>query len=251
MRTTNNTVLITGGSAGIGFAIAKALVDQGNKVIITGRNRERLDKAAAALGGATAIAMDVSRPADIDALAERIRTEFPDLNIVINNAGNAYAYEMGIGTETAIKAADEMQTNFFAVLHLNEQLLPLLQQQPEAAIVHVTSIVAIAPNHNLPTYSASKAALHSYSLSLRHTLAKNSPVKVFELMPPLVNTEFSKPIGGERGIAPEAVAGDLLDALAGNRYEIRTGATADLYALYLSSPEAAFDTMNNRSEAVK
>lgn len=244
MNTTKNTILITGGSAGIGFEIAKAFSKTGNKVIITGRNEERLKKAAAQLDNVTAIVSDVSKEADIAALAERIRTEFPDLNIVINNAGNAYVYKLATG-ESATKAIEEMQTNYFSVISLNEQLIPVLEKQPEAAIVNVSSIVAFVPGHSLPTYSASKAALHSYTRSLRYTLSKTSAIKVFELMPPLVNTDFSREIGGENGIPPAVVAEDLLHAISSDNYEIRTGQTEQMYQLYRSAPTDAMAAMND------
>jgi uncharacterized oxidoreductase len=128
-------------------------------------------------------------------------------------------------------------------VRLNEQLLPLLEQQPEAAIVNVSSVVAFAPGKRLATYAASKAALHSYSQTLRLALAPGS-VKVFELMPPLVNTEFSTEIGGHRGIPPAQVAEEFLAALAEDRYEIRVGQTEALFQLFLSSPADALGVMN-------
>jgi uncharacterized oxidoreductase len=132
------------------------------------------------------------------------------------------------------------------VIRLNEKLLPLLKKQPEAAIVNVSSIVAFAPGISLATYAASKAAVHSYSQALRLTLERTTAVKVFELMPPLVNTEFSQEIGGSNGIHPSVVAGDLLKALEANEYEIHVGATAEMYQLFLSSPAAALQAINSR-----
>jgi uncharacterized oxidoreductase len=243
MKTTKNTILITGGSAGIGFEIAKIFSKAGNKVIITGRNEERLQKAAAQLENVTTIVSDVSKDADIEALTARIKTDFPELNIVINNAGNAYVYSLGSGASAA-KAIDEMQTNYFSIINLNEQLIPVLNNHPEAAIVNVSSIVAFVPGSSLPTYSASKAALHSYTKTLRHTLGKAGAIKVFELMPPLVNTDFSQEIGGEKGIHPSVVATDLFNALETNNYEVRVGQTEDMYQLYRSSPADALVAMN-------
>lgn len=244
MKTTGNTVLITGGSAGIGLEIARALIEQGNEVIITGRNEERLKQAAGQLGQVTTIVNDIAKEADLLALVQRVEKDFPQLNIVINNAGHAYAYPLNDKANAAAKAKAEMQTNYFSVLDLNERLLPLLSRQPEAAIVNVSSIVAFVPGSNIPTYSDTKAALHSYTQSLRFTLAQTSNIKVFDLMPPLVNTEFSKEIGGERGIPPQAVASAFMEALAGDRYEIRVGDTEQLYQLFHADPEAAFTTMN-------
>ncbi|WP_276480146.1 SDR family oxidoreductase [Paraflavitalea pollutisoli] len=246
MKLSKNTVLITGGSAGIGFAIAQKLTAQGNKVIITGRNRERLDKALAQLPQATGIVSDVADEQDVRSLVTRLEKEFPDLNVVINNAGRAILYSLADSKANAYSnAADELHTNYLSVIRLNELLLPLLQRQPDASIVNVSSIVAFAPNASLSSYGASKAALHSYSQSLRIAL-QDTNIKVFELMPPLVDTEFSQEIGGSKGIPAAAVADALLDAFRNNTFEIHVGGTADFYKLYLSSPELALQTINAR-----
>ena len=251
MKTTNNTVLITGGSAGIGFEIARLLSEKNNHVIITGRNKERLEKAAGQLQNVTAIVSDVTSPNDVNKLVEKIEKDFPGLNMVINNAGNAFLYDLAEeNVNAAEKALQEMTTNYISVIALNEKLLPLLKQQSEAAIVNVSSVVAFVPG-SLATYSASKAALHSYTQSLRLAL-QDSAIKVFELMPPLVNTEFSEPIGGSKGIAPSKVAEDLLDAFEKDELEIHVGQTADLYKLYLSSPAEALNFFHkSRKELVK
>ena len=252
MKSSNNTILITGGSTGIGFALAKLFSSRGNRIIITGRNEQRLKTAVAQLQNTTAIAGDVSDPADVTRLVDILRRDHPELNIVINNAGKAFFYDLAAeDADAARKAGEEMLTNYLSVIRLNEQLLPLLKQQPEAAIVNVSSIVAFVPGARLATYAASKAALHSYTLSLRHKLAQSSDVKVFELMPPLVDTEFSAEIGGHNGIAPSAVAEALVEALERDEYEIRVGRTEDIYRLYLSSPEQAFQAMNATPEPVE
>ena len=138
----------------------------------------------------------------------------------------------------------ELYTNYLSIIRLNTKLLPLLKQHQEAAIVNVTSVVAYVPG-GLATYSASKAALHSYTQSLRFELEQQYPyIKVFELFPPLVNTDFSKPIGGEKGISPAVVASELYRGLENDIYEIRAGATEDIYKLFLSSPEKAFAAMH-------
>jgi len=250
MKTINNTVLISGGSAGIGFEMARIFSENGNKVIITGRNEDRLRQAAAQLKNVTAIVSDISNAGDTQRLVKQMNTDFPQLNMVINNAGRALLYNLATDNVNASeKAADEMLTNYLSVIRLNEQLLPLLKQQPEAAIVNVSSVVAFVPGA-LATYSASKAALHSYTQSLRLALQQYPGLHVFELMPPLVNTEFSAPIGGEKGIPPSAVAQRLMTALEANEYEIRVGQTEDIYRLYLSSPAEALNVMN-KSRAVE
>lgn len=243
MKTTQNTVLITGGSAGIGFEIARLFSQQGNHVIIVGRDEERLAKAAAKLQHVTPLVGDVSKEEDVETLVKILYTDFPNLNVVVNNAGSAFLNNLLETDHTFEKAQDEMLTNYLSIIRLNEKLLPLLTKQDEAAIVNVSSIVAFAPNNLLPTYGASKAALHSYTQSLRLSLAK-TPVKVFELMPPLVNTDFSQAIGGANGISPAVVAEDLLNAFQTDTFEIHVGRTAEFYKLFHSSPEAALLAMN-------
>lgn len=245
MKTTKNTILITGGSAGIGFEMAKLFVQKGNHVIITGRDAKRLEAAAAQLQNVTAIVSDVSKPEEVASLVSRVEAEYPNLNLVINNAGRAFAYQLLPNANAHDKAADEMNTNYLSIIRLTEALLPLLNKQPEAAIVNVSSIVAFVASYRTPTYAASKAALHSYTQSLRFTLEKEgTATKVFELMPPLVNTDFSQEIGGSNGIAPEVVANDLLHALENNQYEVHVGQTAALYQLTFSAPDDAFQALN-------
>ncbi|GAA0554477.1 SDR family oxidoreductase [Chitinophaga japonensis] len=243
MKTQNNTMLVTGGSAGIGFAIAKLFNEKGNKVIITGRDASRLEQAAAQLPGVTPLISDVTSEADVDKLVETLRTQFPALNVLVNNAGYAAYYQLAGGGENWPEAQAEMHTNYLSLVRLTEKLLPLLQQQPAAAVVNVSSIVAYAPGLRLPTYSASKAAVHAYTRVLRLAL-QDTPVKVFELMPPLVNTSFSAAIGGENGIPPETVAQELLAHMERDEYSIHVGDTANIYALLRESPDKALLALN-------
>jgi uncharacterized oxidoreductase len=248
MKSSQNTVLISGGSAGIGFEIARLFSDNDNQVIITGRDQERLQNAASRLKNVTAISSDISDPDDVNALAERIYKDFPSLNVVINNAGRALLYDITAKDINGFdKAGEEMLTNYLSIIRLNEKLLPLLKKQDEAAIVNVSSIVAFLPG-SLTGYSASKAALHSYTQSLRMALEDNSAVKVFELMPPLVDTEFSREIGGSRGISPKQVADEFFSAWQNDELEIRVGQTEQLYRLYLSSPAEALKVMKNQRQ---
>ncbi|TCC87995.1 SDR family NAD(P)-dependent oxidoreductase [Pedobacter frigiditerrae] len=244
MKTTKNTILITGGSAGIGFETAKLLSEQGNNVIIIGRDQNRLDEAKAKLNNVTAIKADVSKAEDVKELVATIARLYPELNVVINNAGRALLYNLADESQNAYSnAEDEMLTNYLSIIRLNQQLLPLLKHQKEAAIVNVSSIVAYVPGITLPTYAASKAAVHSYTTSLRLSL-ENTSVKVFELFPPLVNTEFSAAIGGHNGIEPLQVAEELLEGLKNDEFEIRVGDTAKIYDLFRSSPVDALNVMN-------
>ncbi|WP_125720456.1 SDR family oxidoreductase [Flavobacterium ustbae] len=247
MKTLNNTILITGGGSGIGLEMAR-LFSADNKVIITGRTADKLQKAAKELPNVTPIVADINNANDVNNLTAELNDKFPDLNIVINNAGLAYSFKLTDENAGAFeKASEEIMTNCLSIVRLTEKLLPLLQRQQEAAFVNVSSIAAFSPGMAVPGYAVSKAALHSYSQVLRISLEKQDKkpiVKVFELMPPLVNTSFSKDIGGQNGISPQEVALELKKALESETYEIHVGATADFYKLYLSSPETALQVMN-------
>jgi len=221
MKTTKNTVLVTGGSAGIGLEIARLLASLDNTVIITGRNEERLARAAALSPNIVPFRADVTNTADVEALRTEIEQKYPEFNILVNNAGYAEVYELN-GTGPAWeRAGREMDTNYLSVIRMTDALLPLLLGKPEAAIVNVTSVVAFFPAKILPTYSAIKAALHVYTDLLRQGL--DGRVEVYELIPPLVNTEFSKAIGGEKGIPASEVAEELLQAFKERRWSIPVG----------------------------
>lgn len=221
MKTTKNTVLVTGGSAGIGLEIAKLLASQDNRVIITGRNEERLARAAALSGNIVPFRADVTNVADVEALRAEVERRYPELNILVNNAGYAEAYELSGGAPAGESAAREMETNYLSVIRITDALLPILTGKPEAAIVNVSSVAAFFPVKILPTYSASKAALHVYTELLRQGL--DGRVEVYELIPPLVNTGFSKAIGGEKGIPASDLAAELLQAFEDRRWNVPAG----------------------------
>jgi uncharacterized oxidoreductase len=221
MKTNGNTILITGGSAGIGFELAKQFSQLGNKVLITGRNEEKLKRAADQLENVVPIAGDVTSSESTDQLVAKIKEQYPELNMVINNAGYTDVYQLDANANAASKASREMETNYLSIVSLTEKLLPTLLQNENASVVNVTSIVAYYPQKMLPTYTASKAALKAYTDVLRQTFEDR--LNVFELIPPLVNTDFSKEIGGENGIPPKEVANELVSALEKNQWLVPVG----------------------------
>lgn len=250
MKTSENTVLITGGSAGIGLEIARLFAENNNQVIITGRNKKRLEQAASELTNVIPVNSDVTNADDVASLVQMMYQEFTTLNIVVNNAARAMVYDLASGEGNGFKnASEEMFTNYLSVVRLNERLLPLLGKQKASAIVNVSSIAAFIPG-SLVGYAASKAALHSYSNSLRMAL-EGSPLKVFELIPPLVNTEFSKEIGGRFGISPKIVAEEFFRGLENDTYEIRVGQAEQLYRLFLSSPEEALNLLKSQRKQLQ
>lgn len=223
MKTTGNTVFISGGSAGIGLAIAKKLSAAGNKIIINGRNEERLQNALQQLDNTVAIQGDLSIEADRIRIAKELKGNYPEVNIIINNAGAAFSYLLNETLNAHEKAAIEMNTNYLSVIHFTELLLPHLIQKEEAAVVNVSSIAVFGSHKLLPTYGATKAALHSYTVALRDTYEVEKNLQIYEIYPPLVNTEFSAEIGGANGIPPEEVADELFLALEKNQFDVPVG----------------------------
>ncbi len=188
MKVTGNTILITGGGSGLGRGLAEAFHKRGNTVVIAGRRKEALDQVAAANPGIVGVQLDVQSEASINAFAAELTAKYPALNVLINMAGI-------MKTEQVIdpKAAEEtINTNLLAPIRLTAALLPTLQKQPSATIMNVSSGLAFTPLALTPTYSATKAAIHSWSQSLRYQL-KGSSVEVLELAPPYVQTELLGP----------------------------------------------------------
>lgn len=244
MEITKKTVLVTGGGSGIGYATAKLLSEKGNKVIIAGRNAGKLEKAANELGVSYIVA-DVTDADAVNSLVKKLETEHSDLSILINNAGVGFVHKLGEGANAVDKARQEFETNYFAPVRLTEALLPLLRKQPEAAVVNITSNVAFHPLVVLPTYSDAKAALHSHSVALRLTLSTDTNIKIFEVMPSLINTDATKDMGGEQhGLPPEVAAEDIYNGINEDRYEIFVGEASQQHADYFADPKAAIAKFN-------
>ena len=225
MTPNNHTVLITGGATGIGFALAKKFHSEGNRVILVGRREDALRQAAAQLSGCLIAVADVSQETD----RERLVRDFPDVSILVNNAG--VQFTQPFATQTADQIAQEININLTASAQLTLAFLPILTAQREAAVVNVSSGLAIVPKETCAVYCASKAALHSFSQTLRWQL-ENSPVRVFELMPPMVATPMSQGKGhAHLKISPDELANEFWRDFQRNHYEIMGGKTKLLYWL--------------------
>lgn len=225
MTPTHHTVLITGGATGIGFALAKKFHSAGNRVILVGRREEALRQAADQLSGCLIAVADVSQETD----RERLVRDFPDVSILVNNAG--VQFTQPFATQTAEQIAQEININLTAPAQLTLAFLPILTAQREAAVVNVSSGLAIVPKETCAVYCASKAALHSFSQTLRWQL-ENSPVRVFELMPPMVATPMSQGKGhAHLKISPDELANEFWRDFQRNHYEIMGGKTKLLYWL--------------------
>lgn len=190
MNLTGRTILITGGTSGIGQGLAETFHQRGNQVIIAGRRQALLDEITAAHPGMHGLQVDMQDPAAVARLAEEIQSLFPDLDVLVNNAGisRLEAWDGdAIDIDTSLSI---IETNIMGVLRLTAALLPTLARQPSATIITTTSGLAFVPRFNYPTYCASKAFLHSWLQSLRHQL-RHRPIEVIELAPPYVQTELA------------------------------------------------------------
>lgn len=197
MEISGNTILVTGGGTGIGRELAREFHEAGNKVIIAGRRSDILDAVAAEHPGMIAMSLDIGDGQAIAGFAERIVADCSQLNVIVNNAGvMAGEDKIDLAVAEAIIA-----TNLLGPLRLTSALLPHLLAQPRAAIVNVSSALAFVPFVQTPTYCASKAALHSWTVSLRAQL-RNTAVEVIEIIPPAVQTELQPGLSGSPRAMP-------------------------------------------------
>ena len=190
MQLSGNTILITGGGSGIGRGLAEAFHANGNQVVIAGRRKHLLDETIAANPGMRAAVLDIESGDAIRSFAEQLKGDYPALNVVIHNAGIMRPEALRNGAVADAEAT--VATNLLGPIRLNAALLPTLAAQPQAAIMTVSSGLAFLPMAMTPTYCATKAAIHSYTQSLRHQL-RDTSVQVLELIPPHVQTELMGP----------------------------------------------------------
>ncbi|WP_158852193.1 SDR family oxidoreductase [Saccharothrix deserti] len=186
MKTTGNTILITGGTSGIGLGLALRFHEAGNKVIVAGRREELLDRIATDHPGVETILLDVADPASIARVGEKVAADHPELNVLINNAGIMLREDL-LDPGSLDVAESTVTTNLLGTIRMTYTFLPLLVDKDDAVVMNVSSALAFVPLPITPTYNATKAALHSFTESLRVQLA-DTPVQVIELAPPAVRT---------------------------------------------------------------
>ena len=192
MKMTGNTILVTGGGSGIGRALAERLHDRGNRVIVAGRRRALLDEVVAGRDSMAAVEMDVAEAGGVAAAVAEVNARFPELNVLVNNAGISRPEDLTADAWDLDLAEATIATNVTGVLRLTGALLPSLRRQSNATVITTTSGLAHVPLASHPTYSATKAFLHSWLQSLRHQL-RDAGVEVLELAPPYVQTELGGP----------------------------------------------------------
>jgi uncharacterized oxidoreductase len=201
MNTTENTILVTGGGSGIGRGLAEAFHKLGNKVIIAGRRQSVLDETVAANPGMASAVLDVEDAANIRSFSKKLTGDFPALNAIILNAGIMKPENLLAQTDDLSTVESTITTNLLGPIRLIAALMPHLQKQPHATIMTVTSGLAFVPMAPTPTYCATKAAIHSYTESLRYQL-KSTNIQVLELAPPYVQTELT---GSQQASDPRAM----------------------------------------------
>jgi uncharacterized oxidoreductase len=191
MKLSNRTVLVTGGTSGIGLGIAEAFQQAKSRVIVCGRNQEKLSRLEEKFPDITVLACDVGKAKEREKLAEEMLRRFPDLDILVNNAGIQRYIDLKKGYDELKSGEDEIAINFTAVVELTALFIGHLMKRPSAAIINVSSGLGFMPMLSVPVYSATKAAVHTYSLVLRQQL-KDTSVKVIEIVPPMVDTDLNK-----------------------------------------------------------
>lgn len=201
MRMTDNIILVTGGTSGIGRALAEAFHDRGNRVIVTGRRRDLLEKIAAVRPGIVGMHLDLDDPHSVARLANDVRARFPSLNVLVANAGISRTEDLASGDWNVAEAEAIVRTNILGVLRATAAFLPILREQRNAAIIATGSALAFVPRADFATYCASKAFLHSWLVSLRYQL-RNLPIEVLELSSPYVQTELT---GATQAADPRAM----------------------------------------------
>jgi uncharacterized oxidoreductase len=222
MNLAGNTVLITGGASGIGWALAERFLVAGSNVVLCGRRADKLEEKQQQYASLLTRVCDVSAEADRIALYEWVKSEVPQLNVLINNAGIQRRTQLANETEDWSGHRLEIATNFDAPVHLTTLFIPLLREQPNAAIVNVSSGLAFTPAAFAPVYSATKAALHSFTLSLRHQLAPTG-IQVIEIVPPAVATDLGGAGLHTWGVPVDEFADAIMQRLAAGELEIGYG----------------------------
>ena len=242
MNFASNTVLITGGASGIGFALAERFLRAGSAVIVCGHRPEQLRAAQDKHPQLKIRVCDVAKESDRMALCQWAVGEFPGLNVLVNNAGIQRPLQL-TRPEAWEHTHQEIAINCEAPVHLSMLLVPHLLTQPRSAIVNVTSGLSFVPMARAPIYSATKAALHSFTLSLRHQLS-NTPIQVVEIVPPAVNTDLGGPGLHTSGVPLDEFADAVMARMQAGDLEITYGFSQQASRASREQLDALFNRMN-------
>jgi uncharacterized oxidoreductase len=247
MKLSGNTILITGGSSGIGLELAKSLIKLGNKVIITGRDAARLKQAKESFPGLECIQSDAGKLTDIEELHRRVTSDFPDANILINNAGIMKKVNLHHAADDLPGLVEEIDVNLMSQIRMAAKFIPHLKTKKSAAIVNNSSALAFIPFPIVPVYCATKAGIHAFTQCLRVQL-KNTNIKVFELLPPATRTPIMDWVVRESGngipqMPVEDMVRETIKALKQDRLEICPGPANLLKIVSRIAPNLIFSQM--------
>lgn len=218
MHMNGNTIFITGGTSGIGRALAEAFHELGNKVIVAGRRKALLDEVSAANPGIDGVVLDVADPEDIKRAAREVIERYPSVNVLINNAG-IMPFDDASQRIDNVKARSIIDTNLLGPILLTSEFIEHLKKRPQATIIHNTSVLAYLPLASTAVYSATKAALHSYAMAQRFQL-RDTSVRVQEIAPPWVDTDLIKKSGDPRAMPLDAFISKTMAGLATDAEEV-------------------------------
>lgn len=251
MKINNSTILVTGGTSGFGFEFAKQLTALGATVIITGRNQEKLNEAKKKLPKVHTFQSDVSNPEDIARLYKNVTAQFPDLSIIINNAGEMRRLNL---LDTSVDQYDvnrEIAINLSGPVRMVQEFLPHLRTKRSAAILNVTSGLSLIPFPLSPIYSATKSGLRAYTQSLRAQLKKTN-IKVFELVAPSANTplgdKFTNDVDARMNMEPDKVVEAAVKGLLKDKFEIVPGMAKLLKVMSRLAPGFLLNQMSKIAE---
>lgn len=247
MKLTGNTIFITGGGSGIGRGLAEALHKLGNQVIISGRRADRLQATIDANPGMQAVALDITDPADIAKVAASLVADHPGLNVLINNAGIMLPDGAGGPVDDDLLSAT-VETNLLGPIRMTSALIEHLKTRDGAVVANVTSVLGFVPLAITAVYSATKAALHSYTLSQRYLL-RDSKVSVIEIAPPWVRTELMNSSEEARAMPLETFIAGAIGQLGTDAKEILVGPAADMRANPGPDEHAGVDAFNDTMAA--
>jgi len=250
VKLSGNTVLITGGATGIGYALAEAFLRAGSAVIVCGRREARLLEARAKHPELQVRTCDVSNVAECKALASWVAGRFKGLNVLVNNAGIQRDIDFTRGIDAFLSGENEIRVNLEAPIVLSGLFVPQLTGKTDAAIVNVSSGLGFVPAARMPVYSATKAGVHAFSLAFRHQLARLG-IKVFEVVPPAVDTELNPEGRAQRGnfkagLTPAVFVAAVMKGLEEDVLEIGYGMTAGMLGASRADLDRAFQEMNRR-----
>jgi len=246
MNLSTNTVLLTGGASGIGLALAVRFLQAGSQVIVVGRRAEKLAEAQQQHPGLRTRVADVANAAERAELVRWATAEFPRLNVLVNNAGIQNRIQLADDAAADWETRrQELAINVEAPIHLAMLLVPHLRAQAGAAIINVTSGLSFAPAAFVPIYSATKAALHSFTLSLRHQLVPTG-IAVLEIVPPAVNTDLGGPGLHTFGVPVDDFADSVMARLAAGEQEVGYGSSEKSRLASRAELDEQFRLMNNR-----